>query len=1596
MSKALLPLLAWVAILVLAAAAAHRLQKNVIVELHAKWSGTSLLLEMGELVAKERDDNFWKFIDSWIEREEKESQSSSNSTSNCLEQILSQGSALLDGHLASLLDLSLSLRSASPKLVVYAQLALESLSAFNLHSEGSDRPRPPRQKCCWVDVGSSLLLEESELLHWLKSLSGEPLLDKTLDLFEFDHVYPQSASFAYTAILYGALGTPCFKRFHSILSDSSKTQDLVRYVARPFLPDGCEESCSACSKAGVGEPLNLAGYGVELALKNMEYKAIDDSEVKAGGSSEDTSTEDPLAQEVRGFIFSRLLERKPHLEGELMTFRDQLLSSEISDSMNVWEVKDLGYQAAQRIVGASEPLRLMQELNQNFPNLVSSLSRMKINETIKQEIVSNQQMISPGRNLLAINGALVNPESLDLFTLIHMVHQELSFADKILKMKVPSSSVSKLLRLPEPVESVAVRVDFRSKDFVHYLNDLEEDNKYKRWRTNLNELLMPAFPGQLRYIRKNLYHAVYVLDPVSVRGLRTVEMILHYYHNNLPMRFGLILLSPADLHSLDEENGAGEKDDLSSLMIRLFLYVKNTGGVYNAFEFLKNVLDSYSEDSEENYTEASHIEEGFVKSLGTMTKTSAMEVFSKLKNGEDYRKEAFESSQFVYRLGLSEVYPCLLMNGLVYGESQPQFSVMAAMNEELPKIQEMVYFGQIHSRTDVLDKFLAEEGLKRYNPKIAGTGKDSKYVSVAPVVSESHPVVCSLQYLHTPGTEDDVKPVTHWLVVDLTKESGIRLLTQGVRYIMEGTDRGRLAILHNMKDADNTPESSKELLLPRLVSHVMQASSRRAKYLRLLHSFLTHYKSGTFEEVLHLYLSTAKEMGLDIAKEAILESSTLSTQLLQFHKEKKFVAELFGIRPGINAVATNGRISSQDSKPFIAEDLMLLESLMYRRRIKDVQEIIEDVKWEGLEPDDITRYVDLINVAFLSYFVVLSAYLSTVIMAVSSTMASRTRSSETAQFELLKADHSAIVRHVDGSPIQIDAVINPLSALAQRLTPLLLMLEEWLHPSIRIVLNPMSSLGDVPLKNFYRYVLPSKEEFLSGGIGPHARFSNMPPSKTLTLNLDVPEPWLVEPVVAIHDLDNIVLEKLDDERTLHAVFELEALMITGHCYEHNEPPRGLQLILGTKQHAHVVDTIVMANLGYFQLKAAPGVWTLGLARGRSSELYTLQGHKQGTDEGPISKQILVADMRGELVHLEVVKRRGMEDEKLLVVDDDNGKKTSLSDKTKGFFEWAANIMGTGEKKTSKQNTSASARHGETINIFSVASGHLYERFLKIMMLSVLKNTRRPVKFWFIKNYLSPQFKNLIPHVAVEYGFEYELVTYKWPTWLHKQTEKQRIIWAYKILFLDVIFPLSLKKVIFVDADQIVRADMGELYDMDIKGRPLAYTPFCDNNKDMDGYRFWSQGFWKEHLQGKPYHISALYVVDLDKFRQTAAGDNLRVFYENLSKDPNSLSNLDQDLPNYAQHTVPIYSLPQEWLWCESWCGNATKGRAKTIDLCNNPMTKEPKLQGARRIVQEWPALDEEAQLFTKRILGKGRDEENTMQVPKEPSSTNDADVKDEL
>uniref|UniRef100_A0A3B5YVU0 UDP-glucose:glycoprotein glucosyltransferase n=2 Tax=Triticum aestivum TaxID=4565 RepID=A0A3B5YVU0_WHEAT len=996
--------------------------------------------------------------------------------------------------------------------------------------------------------------------------------------------------------------------------------------------------------------------------------------------------------------------------------------------------------------------------------------------------------------------------------------------------------------------------------------------------------------------------------------------------------------------------------------MRLFLYIKETYSTQLAFQFLSDIhrLRNGGDDYSEEPVEVHHVEEAFVDSLLSGAKSHPQDVLLKLQKENLYKQEAEENSRFVHKLGLYKLQCCLLMNGLVHEPNED--ATMNAMNDELPRIQEQVYYGHIQSHTDVLEKFLSESSYKRYNPSITGKSTEKKrFVSLFASYHQEDSVLHDISYLHSHGTGDDAKPVTHLLAVDLSSVTGTKLLHEAIRYLMDGSNTARVGLLlYARSDSVSTI-----LLMKDIIDRTISSFSGKEKVLDFLYGLCKYYEGqhmaassaagDTLSSIKDKVYSLAAETGLPVDDyKAWLASFSADTILKGIDKLSDFLFGQLGLEFGSNAVITNGRIFVvDDGDSFLNDDLGLLESMEYELRTKYIHEIIEEVEWAGVDPDYLT-----------------SKFYNDITMLVSSSMSIRERPSERAHFEILNAEYSAIKLNSMNSSVHIDAVIDPLSPAGQKLSPLLRILSRQIQPSMRIVLNPISSLADLPLKNYYRFVLPSMDDFSSTDFsvhGPTAFFSNMPLSKTLTMNIDVPEPWLVEPVVAIHDLDNILLENLGDVRTLQAVYELEALLLTGHCMEKDrEPPRGLQFILGTKQRPHLVDTLVMSNLGYWQMKVSPGVWYLQLAPGRSADLYELP-----------SKLIAIDSLRGKLLHIEVQKKKGKEHEDLLNADDDNHvqEKTDLKD----------------------------ARQGETINIFSVASGHLYERFLKIMILSVLKKTQRPVKFWFIKNYLSPQFKDVIPHMALEYGFEYELITYKWPTWLHKQKEKQRIIWAYKILFLDVIFPLSLRKVIFVDADQIVRTDMGELYDMDLKGRPLAYTPFCDNNKEMDGYRFWKQGFWKDHLRGRPYHISALYVVDLAKFRQTAAGDNLRVVYETLSKDPNSLSNLDQDLPNYAQHTVPIFSLPQEWLWCESWCGNATKARAKTIDLCNNPMTKEPKLQGAKRIVPEWVDFDAEARHVTARILGEHVEEiaeatppSSESDAPKPDHEDSSQDAKDEL
>lgn len=143
------------------------------------------------MISKEWKDLYWEFIEVWLRAEEDESDS--HTARGCLKRIVKHGRTLLSDPLASLFEFSLILRSASPRLVLYRQLAEESLSSFPLSDDGisnndsggiaesseeneskrSDHllvginPKSPGGKCCWVDTGGALFFDVADLLLWL-------------------------------------------------------------------------------------------------------------------------------------------------------------------------------------------------------------------------------------------------------------------------------------------------------------------------------------------------------------------------------------------------------------------------------------------------------------------------------------------------------------------------------------------------------------------------------------------------------------------------------------------------------------------------------------------------------------------------------------------------------------------------------------------------------------------------------------------------------------------------------------------------------------------------------------------------------------------------------------------------------------------------------------------------------------------------------------------------------------------------------------------------------------------------------------------------------------------------------------------------------------------------------------------------------------------------------------------------------------------------------------------------------------------------------------------------------------------------------------
>ncbi|XP_076828881.1 UDP-glucose:glycoprotein glucosyltransferase 1-like isoform X2 [Brachyhypopomus gauderio] len=1481
--------------------------KAVTTTLTTKWPSTPLLLEASEFLAEESQDKFWDFVEA---NQDIESEHDGSDLSY-YELIIKRAGQLLSSTQLKLLKFSLSLRSYSAAVHAFQQIA-------------SNEPPPPDCRA-FFSIHGEKSCDPQSMKDLLDSASERP---KPF-LFKGDHRFPSANPEAPVVILYAEMGTREFSKFHQqMLSRANK--GLINYVLRHYLSHPSESK------------VFLSGYGVELAIKNQEYKAKDDTQVQGADVNATVIGENDPVDEVQGFLFGKLKVIYPELKEELKELRKHLVESTNEMApLKVWQMQDLSFQTAARILTAPsvDALNVMRDLSQNFPTKARSITKTVVNSEIRREIEDNQKYfkgtlgLQPGDSALFINGLHIDLDVQDIFSVLDILRSEARVMEGLHSLLVDSLDVHGILKLDVQPADSDYGVDIRSPA-VYWINNLETDGRYASWPSNVQELLRPTFPGVIRQIRKNFHNLVMILDPTHESAAELLSVAEMFYSNNIPLRIGLVLV----VNDADDVDGM---EDAGVAMLRAFNYIADEVDNQMAFDAVVSMLNRVPSGGK---LKVEHV-------VGVLEKRYPyVQVSSILGADSSYDTNRKDGRAYYEQTGVGPL-PVVLYNGMPLQREQLdpdelETTVMHKILETTSFFQRAVYLGELGSDHDVVDFIMKQPNVvPRINSRILATsrnyldlsGTNNHFIDeyarflFLDTKEKSTAVANSMNYM-TKKDDSAIRPVTFWVVGDFDQPSGRQLLYDAIRH-MKTSNNVRLSVINNPTE---TPENGTAQIARAIWAAMQTQTANNAK------NFITKLTKEEIAQALYAGTDLAEFAvgGMDVP---LFESAYESSKVDFLLSHMVYCRDVLKLRKGQRAVISNGRIIGplEDGEVFNQDDFLLLESIIMKTSGERIRNKIQQL---GVEDD---RASDLV-------------------MKVDALLSSQPKGESRVEYNFASDRYSAVKIRPREAEVYFDvvAVVDPVTRGAQRLAPLLLVLKQLVNVNLRVFMNCQSKLSDMPLKSFYRYVLEPEVSFMADNgfsPGPMAKFLDMPQSPLFTLNLNPPESWMVESVNTLYDLDNIYLQEVDG--VVSAEYELEHVLLEGHCFDVStgQPPRGLQFTLGTASEPVIVDTIVMANLGYFQLKANPGAWVLRLRKGRSDEIYKIYSH-DGTDSPAEAEDLVVVlnNFKSKIIKVKVQKKPEKMNEELL--------SDGTEENDSGF--WQSLTMGfTGGSKVEESKP----EKDDVINIFSLASGHLYERFLRIMMLSVLKHTKTPVKFWFLKNYLSPTFKEWIPFMAQEYGFQYELVQYKWPRWLHQQTEKQRIIWGYKILFLDVLFPLAVDKIIFVDADQIVRTDLKELRDLDLEGAPYGYTPFCDSRREMDGYRFWRSGYWASHLAGRKYHISALYVVDLKKFRKIAAGDRLRGQYQGLSQDPNSLSNLDQDLPNNMIHQVPIKSLPQEWLWCETWCDDGSKAKAKTIDLCNNPQTKEPKLQAAVRIVSEWSAYDQEIKrIYSKYLEGRER------------------------
>ena len=648
--------------------------------------------------------------------------------------------------------------------------------------------------------------------------------------------------------------------------------------------------------------------------------------------------------------------------------------------------------------------------------------------------------------------------------------------------------------------------------------------------------------------------------------------------------------------------------------------------------------------------------------------------------------------------------------GVVYVNGQ-QIPINPALTQNVGQVVQgqvhllapLIYYKTITNKDDLTHYFYdLPETLTFKSPLLGGGGRKSK-------ISTKLNNLASLEsalFQSTPFTacfSEDREEVnaTVWIAADLDSPDGSHLAEMAIRALQGGGFR--LSFLH-------VPSGS--------------SASGNSKLSRALHHLLVHRPTVEAEELLKLFSADGERATSEAVAEAFASASDRKTNKDArdwWQLASPALAELqLGV--GEPSIMVNGRaLSGFDASTITANDIQALARFEASKRGNKVHAFLQELdgKTASKTPQDSLR-----------------------VALVASALAADSAPDEAAQglfqkqptvridaFDLISITHSGFeIGDRNASRFRFAVIVDPLCETAQKWASTIETVARWPDTYLKVILNPVPILAESPLKRFYRFLSPLGPGFTAAGdIRPESiTFAGMPEDAVLTMGLDTPSTWLAMAEEAIYDLDNIKLSGLPQASRhagVTATYELKRILIEGHARigSNNDIPRGLQLILETTDGSEQLDTIVMENLAYFQFRAKPGLWHLKIREGRSRDVYEIVSVGNSGWNSPLANVtgdvVTLASLDGLTIYPQVAKRVGMEEEELLEGGATRPDQAGDS-AAHGVVNAAKSVFGSLSKKLDAATKALQkpTPHAE-INIFTVASGHLYERMTYIMILS---------------------------------------------------------------------------------------------------------------------------------------------------------------------------------------------------------------------------------------------------------------------------------------